>query len=52
MADFIDGIIAGWCRRRAAILLWKRQKLLCMEANALHRIRCRLAGRVDEEAPF
>jgi hypothetical protein len=52
MADFIDGVIAGWCQRRAAILLWRRQRLLCMEANARYRVRLRAELRGDEEAPF
>jgi hypothetical protein len=52
MADFIDGLIAGWCQRRALILLSRRLRLLCMEANARYRMRLRAKRRGDEEAPF
>jgi hypothetical protein len=52
MADFIDGLIAGYCQRRAAILMWRRQRLLCIEANARYRVRLRAAGRDEQETPF
>jgi hypothetical protein len=52
MADFIDGLIAGWCQRRAALLLWRRHRLLCMEANARYRVRIREELREADEAPF
>lgn len=52
MADFLDGLIVGWAERRAVILMWRRQRLLCMAANARYRVRLRAEGRDEQEAPF